>query len=71
MHENKFSERPLRSVYFTNQIQNQNMAFNLLMSQWNSNNVSSLEIITTKKKKKIDESYQWNDHDRGLKSLEG
>ena len=52
MHENKFSERPLRSVYFTNQIQNQNMAFNLLMSQWNSNNFSSLEIITTKKKKK-------------------
>ena len=70
MHENKFSERPLRSVYFTNQIQNQNKAFNLLMSQWNCNNFSSLETIATRKKKN-DESYQWNDHDRGVKSLEG
>ena len=33
VHENKFSERTLRSVYFTNQFQNQNMFFNLLMSQ--------------------------------------
>ena len=50
VHENKFSERTLRSVYFTNQFQNQNMFFNLLMSQWNCNNFSSLEIIAARKK---------------------
>ena len=50
VHENKFSERALRSAHFTNQIQNQNMVFNLLMSQWNCNNFCSLEIIAARKK---------------------
>ena len=50
VHENKFSERALRSAHFTNQIQNQNMVFNLLMSQWNWNNFCSLEIIAARKK---------------------
>ena len=50
VHENKFSERALRSAHFTNQIQNQNMVFNLLMSQWNCNNFYSLEIIAARKK---------------------
>ena len=50
VHENKFIERALRSVYFTNQIQNQNMVSNLLMSQWNCNNFPSLEIIAARKK---------------------
>ena len=51
VHENKFIERALRSVYFTNQVQNQNMVSNLLMSQWNCNNFSSLEIIAARKKR--------------------
>ena len=51
VHENKFIERAPRSVYFTNQVQNQNMVSNLLMSQWNCKNFSSLEIIAARKKR--------------------